>query len=752
MTELPLVADPDIAGLPVSLSHWGAFRARVHAGRLVAAIPIGDADPDMIGAWPELVHGRMRIDQPHVRRGWLEHGPGPTDQRGRDEMIPVPWDRALDLVAAEIARVQADHGPTAILGGSYGWSSAGRLHHARSQVRRFLAAAGGFTDQVANYSWGAAAAILPHVLGSTDAVAHAATSWTSIIAHSDHVVAFGGLSAKNWRVTSGGAAAHPMPGLVAQAQARGCRFTIVSPFAGDRPQGLQADLIQPRPGSDSAIMLALAHEAWVSGRADRAFLARYTTGSDQLVAYLTGKVDGTPKTLAWAAQLADVPQPTLRALWESIRTGRIMLTASWSLQRAEHGEQSFWALIALAAMLGQIGLPGGGFSFGYGSMGSVGADARRGYVPSMPSLPNRGTRIPVAAFADALLHPGETLEFNGRTLTLPDLRMIYWAGGNPFHHAQDLGKVQAAWARTETVVVHEPWWTATAKRADIVLPATTTAERNDIGGTSRDPHVVYMGQLVAPQGQARNDRDILGDLADRLGCRAAFDEGLDEEGWLRRLWSQSQARGTREGVQVPSFDTLRERRFWKVPPPEQPEVLLRGFRDAPDTEVLPTPSGRIELFSATIAGFCYAEEPGHPVFRAPVEWLGTASDDELHLITNQPEKQLHGQLWHTAAGMSGAPAPVLIGVADAAARGIRHGSQVRLFNTRGACRATAVIDPGVRKGVLVMPTGAWFDPDPDTGLERNGNPNVLTSDRRTSRLGQACAALSVLVRIAPADD
>jgi biotin/methionine sulfoxide reductase len=372
-------------------------------------------------------------------------------------------------------------------------------------------------------------------------------------------------------------------------------------------------------------------------------------------------------------------------------------------------------------------------------------------VPNFPGLPNRGTSIPVAAFADALLHPGETLDFNGRTLTLPDLRMIYWAGGNPFHHAQDLGKVQAAWARAETVVVHEPWWTPTAQRADIVLPATTTAERNDIGGTSRDPYVVFMPRLVAPQGQARNDRDIFADLAARLGCREAFDEGLDEEGWLRRLWAQTEARGLREGVAVPTFDALRKAGFWQVPAPEGTEVMLSDFREDPDTHALPTPSGRIELYSATIAGFGYADQPGHPVFLAPQEWLGSAGEGELHLVTNQPAKQLHSQLWQTPAGMHGAPAPVQLNPDDAAARNIREGSVVRVFNGRGACRATAILDPSVRPGVVVMPTGAWFAPDARSGTERNGNPNVLTSDRRTSRIGQACAALSALVRVAPTD-
>lgn len=757
----------DKTRLPISLCHWGAFYGRVENGRFVEAIPIGGADPEMIRAWPELVHGASRIDQPYVRRGWLEGGAGASRKRGQEEMVPVTWDEALDRVSGEIARMHRDHGPGSILGGSYGWSSAGRLHHARSQTRRFLAAAGGFTDQISNYSWGAAAAILPHVLGSTASVAHAATSWSSVAEHADTVVAFGGLNPKNWRVTSGGAVEHTMAEKLARAKARGCRFIVISPLASDVPEGLEADLIQARPGSDTAIMLALAHEAWICGRADQGFLDRYTVGAERLVSYLTGQSDGIPKTLNWAARQSGVTVDELRGLWNKIGEGQVMLCASWSLQRAENGEQSYWALIALAAMLGQIGLPGGGFGFGYGSMGSVGADARRGYVPAMPALHNAGPAIPAAAVADALLFPGKTLEFNGQTLTLPDIRMVYWAGGNPFHHAQDLGKLEQGWARAETVVVHEPWWTATALRADIVLPATTSAERNDIGGTSRDPHVVFMPRLIEPQGQARSDREIFAALADRLGCRELFDSvpgalGLlhvgsgkqetSEQEWLEQLWMSVVEKGRSEGVDVPDLASLRKMGIWRVPEPDSPEVMLDTFRADPEKHPLPTPSGKIELFSRVIAGFAYDGEPGHPVFREPREWLGNAAEDECHLLTHQPERQLHSQLWQTSAGMHGAPAPVHIHPEDAAARGISDGMIVRVYNERGACKATAHVDTGVRRSVLVMPTGAWFQPDAQTGLEQNGNPNVLTADRRSSPLGQASAALSALARIEPFTD
>ncbi|WP_207209857.1 molybdopterin-dependent oxidoreductase [Tropicimonas sp. IMCC6043] len=735
----------------ISLCHWGPFEATVRDGRLVETRPLAGsgANADMIGAWPEMLYSDRRIDRPHVRKSFLELGPRAGGAgRGAEEMIPVDWDTALDLVAGELTRVHGSHGPRSVFGGSYGWSSAGRLHHARSQVRRFLAAAGGFTDQIGNYSWGAAQAILPHVLGSFDAVARTATSWQTIAAETDLVVAFGGLNPKNWRVTSGGAGAHHMAEAVAKASARGTRFILLSPMADDIPPGLEAELIRPRPNSDTAIMLALAHEAVVTGRADMDFLARFTTGHERLISYLLGETDGTPKTLDWAARIADVPVAELQRLWQAMETGRVMLTAAWSLQRAEHGEQPFWALVALAAVLGQIGLPGGGFCFGYGSMNAVGADARNGYVPSLPGLPNpHGLAIPVASFAEAMLKPGHRISFGGREVTFPDIRMVYWAGGNPFHHAQDLGMVDAAWRRPETIVVHEPWWTPTAARADIVLPATTPLERNDLGGSSRDASVFAMPKLVEPLAEARNDFDIFCALADRLGVRPAFDEGLDESGWLRRLWRQTEARGAEEGISVPGFDPFWQAGVWQVPLPAMPEVLLEEFRADPDAQPLATPSGRIELWSERIHGFGQPDCPPHAAWIAPQEWLGNAEPDELHLITNQPAKQLHSQLWQ--ARQDAGPAPVRLNPADARARGIAEGALVRVHNHRGACRAVAKLDPTLRTGVVVMATGAWYAPDPESGIERNGNPNVLTSDRRSSKLGQACAALSALVRVEP---
>ena len=734
-----------------SLCHWGAFDATVEGGRLIKTEPWpgGGADPGMIGAWPQLVYADTRIDRPHVRAGWLRDRHGSDGHaRGREDMIPVDWDEALSLVAGELVRIRDDHGHPAVFGGSYGWSSAGRLHHARTQLRRFLGAFGGFTDQIGNYSWGAAHVLLPHVLGNYDAVSGAATSWQTIIDHTDTLVAFGGLNPKNWRITSGGAGFHRMADQLRRAKEHGTAIVLVSPMADDIPADVDAQWLAPRPNTDTALMLALCHTVLTRGRADRAFLDRYCHGVEPFLAYLRGDHDNQPKSCAWAAQICDLPVAEIEQLADKLMTGRVMLTASWSLQRAHHGEQPFWALIALAAMLGQIGLPGGGFTFGYGSVNAVGQDARSGFIPAMHTLGNPAdSAIPVARFVDMLEQPGATIPFNGREITFPDVKLVYWAGGNPYHHTQDLFRLSRAWAKPETIIVHEPWWTATARRADIVLPATTSAERNDIGGSSCDPNVFFMPQLIAPVEQARDDREILTDLADRLGCDEAFNEGRSEETWLRHLWSRTEATAHRQGIAAPDFETLRDMNVWSVPAPDEPEVYLDAFRAEPRQHALGTKSGKIELSSEVIAGFGYGDAPGHPAWLAPEEWLGDADEDALALLTRQPARYLHSQLAQVATPDAPQESRILLHPEDGARRAIADGDVVSVSSKRGACRAIAQLTEVCRPGVAAMETGPWFDGDGDKEFDRGGNPNAVTRNTATSALSQACAAQSCLVLV-----
>lgn len=739
-----------------SLSHWGAFTAVVEGGRLVGCEPFAydSAPSSILRSMPAMVHSPLRVARPSIRRGWLrDRHLSDGSERGRDGYVEVGWDEALALVHSELQRVRADHGSEAIFGGSYGWSSAGRLHHARTQTHRFLNAGGGCTNQAGNYSWGTAQFLLPHVIGTYLPVTGRVTDWNSVAAHTRLLIAFGGMPLRNTQITSGGAGDHPVAGQLARAMGAGMDMVVISPTRADVPTGVRARWIPIRPNTDAALMLSMVQVLIADGLHDQAFLQTHCVGFAALRDYLEGNADGVAKTPEWAQAICEVPAATIRELARQARSVRTMLTCAWSLQRAHRGEQPYWACIALAAALGHIGLPGGGFAFGHASMNGVGNPRMEIAGPSMESGRNpTGSSIPVARFTDMLLGPGQAYEFNGRKAIYPDIRMIYWAGGNPFHHQQDLHRLAQAWSRPQTVIAHEIWWTPMARRADIVLPATTTLERNDIGGSTRDRHVFAMHQALAPVGASRNDFDIYRELAAMAGHEQAFTEGRGEAQWLRHIFDDMARQWHDKGQEAPTFEVFWQQGCAGIPEPARPLVLFEAFRQDPGAHPLRTPSGRIELYSETIAAFGYADCPPHPAWLAPAEWLGSplAGRWPLHLLTPQPAGKLHSQMDAGSASMdlkiNGREA-LRISPPDASARHIRSHDLVKVWNDRGACLATAVVDADIRSGVVVLPTGAWLDVRGD-GLEVHGNPNVLTLDTGTSRLTQGCSAQTALVEVA----
>ncbi|MDA0662232.1 MAG: molybdopterin guanine dinucleotide-containing S/N-oxide reductase [Proteobacteria bacterium] len=739
-------------------SHWGAFTAEVENGRVVGVSPAeGDPYPaEILNAVPSALYHECRVAEPMVRTGWLENGPaGGGTGRGGEPFVPVSWDTALSLVTAELERVKARHGNSAIFGGSYGWSSAGRFHHAKTLLQRFLNGHGGFTAQVHSYSIAAGLAILPHILGDIRGLRNV-TSWRSIAQNAGLFVAFGGIGTKNTQVEPGGAGQHSTAYWLHQLKDAGVEVVSVTPLRDDTPDFVRSQWLAPRPNTDVALMLGLAHTLYTEELHDPAFLARYCVGFEKFQPYLTGETDGTPKSADWAAPITGIDAETIRTLARKMAAKRTMIGTSYSLQRGDHGEQTFWMTATLAAMLGQIGLPGGGFGFGYGSMQGQGNPVEPIAVPAMLSGANpTGSFIPVARITDLLLNPGGEYDFNGKRRRYPDTKLIYWCGGNPFHHHQDINRLIEGWRKPDTIIVHEPWWTATARHADIVLPATTTLERNDIGASGRDRFIMAMAKAVEPVGGARNDFDIFSDLADRLGFRSAFTEDRDEMAWLRHLYEVSRQQAAQSRVEMPDFETFWEQGRVEIAEPAKPHVIYDDFRANPAANPLPTPSGLIEIFSETIDGFGYDDCPGHPVWLEPVEWLGApeAERHPLHLMSNQPSTRLHAQMdcgsVSVASKINGRE-PVALNPTDAAARGIGPGDVVRIFNDRGETLAGAIIDDGVMPSVIRLSTGAWYDPaEPGRigALDKHGNPNMLTLDRGTSKLGQGPIAHSTLVEM-----
>jgi len=745
-------------------SHWGAYTLLVEDNHILDVEPFeGDPSPSPIIRsvlkWTDPQH---RVLQPLVRKGWLaKREKSDGRERGSDSYVAVSWDDALNLVSGEIERVRSEFGNASIFAGSYGWTSCGRFHHAATLLKRMLNLAGGYTGHVDTYSTAAGPVILRHTLGNDEACNGRVSTLDAIAEHTETLVVFGALSPRTAQNEAGGIGLHLIPKYLRRMKERGVRIVLVSPVRDDLPEWVDAEWWPIRPNTDAALMLGLAGEVVAAGREDRDFLNRCCSGSDTFLSYLRGTSDGVVKNAAWAQGITEIDAGKIAALAQALSSTRSMLSVSWSLQRADHGEQPYWAALGLAAVTGQIGLPGGGVGYGYGSLGGVGAPYVMTRAPGMSQLQRAiASFIPVARITDLLLHPNEPFEYDGATHVYPDTRMVFWAGGNPFHHQQDLNRLRQAWARPETIVVQDPIWTSTARRADIVLPASTSLERNDLAGNRRSDHIFAMHQAIEPMGEARSDYDIFRALADRLGVESAFSEGRDEMEWIEYLYNLSRSDAAASfGYEMPDFET-----FWRLGSAQVPTqrhfTYLADFRANPEAEPLATESGKIVLGSKTLEKLGYEDCLPHPAWIPPAEWLGDGEKTArtpFHLISRQPDGKLHSQLDFAPTAMAtkrNNREQVQMNPADAERLGIEDGQTVRIYNERGACLATATINPGVRTGAVVLPTGSWYCPadDSEKAMDLSGNPNVLTLDKGSSRFGQGCSAHTCLVAIEPFDE
>ena len=738
----------------LTAAHWGVYEVEYDdKGQATKLHPFSkDPDPSPIG-----LHmlsdevARLRVRRPAFRKSWLERGPGAnSDKRGQEPFIELPWDEALDLIAAELKRVKDAHSNRAIFGGSYGWSSAGRFHHAQSQVHRFLNAIGGYVRHMDSYSLGAARVLMPYIVASMEDLMAMHTTWDVLAEHCKLFVTFGGAPHKNAQINAGGAMVHRLKDGLYGMRAKGVRFVNITPTAEDLDTGGDIEWLAIRPNTDAALILALCHVLHAENLYDREFLDRCTVGFDKFAPSLADK---TPE---WAEGITGVSAHRIRALAREMAATRTTVNINWSLQRSHHGEQPFWALVTLASMLGQIGLPGGGFGASYGPTNIMGGSSPLFSGPTLSQGTNKVPDfIPVARFTDMLLNPGAKIPYNGQEITYPEIRLIYWAGGNPFHHHQDLNRLRIAWQKPETIIFNEQFWTPAAKMADIVLPATTGLERDDIGYARREPYLIAMKKAREPIGEARDDYWIFSEITRRLGADDVYTEGRDTMQWLAHMHEESRQKSAKVGVPFPSFEEFWEAGIAEAKGENREPVMLARFRADPAANPLKTPSGKIEIFSEKIASFGYDDCPGHATWLEPIEWLGSKKAERypLHMLSDQPADKLHSQLDHSphakATKVKGRQ-PVTMHPDDAAARGIADGDMLRVFNDRGACLAAAQLSDRIRRGVVRLSTGAWFDPE-DQGsnrpLEKHGNPNALTLDIGASKLSQGCIAQTCLVEI-----
>lgn len=740
-----------------SAGQAGAFWAMVQDGEFVKAIPRTDFDPRPTKMITEGVVSRTyhetRILHPYVRRSYLEglDGDRKPELRGKEEFVQVDWDTALGLTAKAILDTIDSHGNEGIFSSSYGaWSHGGVLTPNVLQGR-FFNLIGGMSVTVSDYSGGAGQVVMPHILGDMEVYSRQ-TSWWQILQNTENFVFVGTDPHKNGRA-EGRTTDHSMFPNWEVIRDSGVKFISINPQYTTTDDWLGSEWIKIVPNTDTALFLAMSQHVVAKGLHDTEFLERYTVGADKFLAYLEGKDDGVVKSPAWAAPITGIPKEKIEALAEDCATKRTQFAGSWAIQRAHHGEMPYMAITSFSAITGQIGLAGGGvgFSWHWGQGGALFAQARA--PGGLPQGRNRVVSFcPASRISEMLQNPGGTFVRNGGEYTYPDVQMIFNAGNNFVSHQQDTNELLRAMQKCHTVVCIDPWWVASARVADIVLPATSIVERDEIssGGTYSKDKVYAMRQVIQPLGEALDDFEIFRRLAEIFEVDIQFTEGLERMDIIETSYSKSTA-----AEHVP-FEEFWERGVVRTPTPtEEIDWVRHGdFRADPEANPLATRSGKVELWCETIAEMNIPDCPPMATWIEPAEYLGKADADQVHVVSPHPYNRIHSQFAQSDLRheLNVEDREFLrINSEDAAARGIEDGDLVELSNERGTLIAGARVTDDIMPGVVSLYEGAWLSFD-SAGRCNSGSINTITSSRASSGLSQATSANTCLASLKKAEN
>jgi len=750
-------------------SHWGAFRAKINGGKVteIKAFELDKHPSKMLNGIKDIIYSPSRVRYPMVRLDWYLHRHNSdTKQRGDNRFVRVTWDQALDMFYEELERVQNTYGPSGLHAGTTGWRSTGQLHSCGSHMGRAIAMHGSSVKKVGGYSTGAGEVILPYVMGSTEVYSQG-TSWPLILDNSKNIILWACDPVKNlqvgWNCDTHDSMEY-IHKLKEKIVDKKIRVISIDPVKNKTQNFLNSEHMYVNPHTDVPFMLGIAHTLIAEDLYDKNFLDIYTLGFEEFAKYIAGETeDKIEKTPEWASAICGISAENIRIFARQIASERTQLMFGWSIQRQQHGEQPYWMAVVLAAMIGQIGLPGGGISYShhYSASGVPSSDAvgpggfprnlDPGKEPRHKNKDFKGasSTIPVARIADALLGPNKEINANGNKVVFPDIKMMVFTGCNPWHHHQDRNRMKLAFQKLETVITVDYNWTATCRFSDIVLPACTQYERNDIDiyGSFRAKGLVGMSKLVDPLFQSKTDFQIFYELTTRWGRGDEYTQGKNEMQWLEQLYNGCKD-ANKDRWSMPDFKSFWKEGYFHFGDGKN-WTRHADFREDPEINALGTPSGFIEIYSRKIARYGYKDCKGHPMwFEKSERSHGGPKSDKypVWLQSCHSDNRLNSQMCESGSLRSNynvnGREPIFMNEIDAKKRGIKNGDIVRVFNDRGQLLAGAVISNNYPVDIIRIETGAWYGPEDESigSLCTYGDPNNLTLDIGSSELAQATSA------------
>jgi len=709
------------------------LKAWVKDGRIIRITT--DERPDLPGdpqlrACPKGRAYRRRVYHPDR----LKYPMKRAGARGEGRFVRVTWDEAATLVATAMRRVRDQYGPAAFFN-HYG--SGGSSYFAGSMMSaRLLTLFGGRLGYYNSYSSACARWATPYSLGTSE-TGHSADDYVNA-----KLILLWGFNPVE-TIFGTNTSYH-----LKQAREAGAKIVVIDPRLTMTAQSLADQWIPIRAGTDSALMDAMAYVMLSEGLHDQAFLDRYCVGFDEghlpagappgssYTSYVRGLSDGVRKTPEWAEPITQIPAATIAGVArEYARAKPAALLAGLGYNRRAYGEQPVRGSVTLAAMTGNIGIGGGspgGVSY------SVGRPLPLGGLPRLPNpVPEM---IPIYKWTEAVERGTEMSAADG-VIRLPEgqrtlranIKFIFNTAGNALINQHgDINRTDRILRDPKLldfIVVTDQFMTASARYADVLLPAITWFEHNDICTIwDQGASVIFMNQAIAPLHECKSDYDIFTLIADKLGLAQAFTGGRTELEWLEETIRPAQA----ADPTFPSFEEFR-RRGVHVFKYDKPHVPFADFRESPEKNPLQTPSGRIEIYSSRLADMHIEHLPPIPKFIP--EWEGGPWDPlhrkyPLQAMGTHYHRRVHSTHDNVDWLEEAMPQRVYMNVKDAASRGIRNGDEVRVFNDRGELRGRARVTTRMIPGLVDIPQGAWWTPDAK-GVDRRGCVNVLTSLRAT---------------------